>query len=202
MNWVRLCFVPSATMALVVAVACCVGAPQAQAQFVCGGSADGSEPQDGARATAAVGVSNFACGTNANASSGTTVGANTAVGTNANASDTNTGTDSSSNVATGFQANASGNISSNTATGPGANASGDNGINTANGASTKAFGTGSSNVATGNAADAHGNQSNNVAIGSAMAATIWRQAIPPMRMAPAAPIPRTVSVRMPAAAES
>ncbi len=42
----------------------------AQAQFVCGGSADGSEPQTGAGAdaTAAGGNTNMACGTNANAS--------------------------------------------------------------------------------------------------------------------------------------
>src|SRR5262245_36820522 len=55
---------------------------QAAAQFVCGGSATGAEPQTGAGATA--GGGGVACGTNANASD-PTFGQQTAVGDQATA---------------------------------------------------------------------------------------------------------------------
>jgi hypothetical protein len=140
MNWVRLSFVLPATLALAITLMLCLGASPAQAQFVCGGSANGGEPQTGAGASATGSGSNVACGTNANATSGTTNSANTAFGAGANASDTIPagGAMGSVNVATGFQADAHGNISSNTATGPGTDAHGDASDNTATGAATKA----------------------------------------------------------------
>jgi hypothetical protein len=52
MNRLRVSFGSQAIIALAVALSCCFGASQAQAQFVCGGSADGSEPQTGAGANA------------------------------------------------------------------------------------------------------------------------------------------------------
>jgi trimeric autotransporter adhesin len=108
----------------------CIAQP-AHAQFVCGGSANGSEPQFGNGATATPGSpNNFACGLNANANNagGSTVSNNTAIGT---------------------LANASGNGSNNTASGEGADASGNGGNNTATGQIANASGTGGSNTATG-----------------------------------------------------
>jgi hypothetical protein len=94
--------------ALAIVFACSFGAPPAQAQFVCGGSTDGSEPQTGAGATAAGDARNVACGANANASStGTPSAANTAFGDGANASGGTTAA-VSVNTATGFSSNASG----------------------------------------------------------------------------------------------
>jgi len=56
--------------ALGCVVAVCIGAPQAQAQFVCIGNANGAVtppgPADGAGATA-TGIATMACGTGANA---------------------------------------------------------------------------------------------------------------------------------------
>jgi hypothetical protein len=79
-NWVRLSFVSPATMALTMALAIaltpCLGASPAQAQFVCGGSTDGNEPEGPAGAMAGIGVGSVACGTNANATSAATLGAN------------------------------------------------------------------------------------------------------------------------------
>src|SRR5687767_2398196 len=68
-----------------------------KAQFVCGGSATGAEPQTGDGATAALSSSNTACGPSANAS-GLAAG-NTAVGAFSDANG-----NSALNVALGFSA--------------------------------------------------------------------------------------------------
>jgi trimeric autotransporter adhesin len=79
-----------AATALGSVLAAFVGAPQAQAQFVCIGNATGTltppGTADGALATAAGGLpqANNACGSNANASG--TNSDNTAIGNSANAS--------------------------------------------------------------------------------------------------------------------
>ncbi len=131
------------------------------AQFICGGSATGAEPQAGGGAAAVGSVNNFACGTNANAS-GTGIGhGNSAIGTRANASG-----DGSNNLAVGFFADASGNGSSNVAAGLGAMASGANSGNSAYGTGANAVGDGSFNTATGVGADARGNGSSNIATGN------------------------------------
>jgi hypothetical protein len=117
-------------------------ATTAQAQFVCGGSTDGSETQGAAGATATGSPSNFACGTDATASG--------------------TG---SANVANGGAANASGNASGNIATGTQAIAAGTGSVNTATGTQTNASGNASGNIATGFMADSHGDNSGNIAIG-------------------------------------
>src|SRR5262245_5112513 len=98
--------------------------PSAQAQFVCGGSPTGAEPQTGAGAVAAPGI-NVACGPSANASGG--FSNNTAFGRNANASGAG-----GENTAFGGNADASGSGAAgrgNTAVGSRANASGDNSTN-------------------------------------------------------------------------
>src|SRR5713101_3293637 len=61
----------------------------AEAQFICGGSVDGTEPQGGGGATASGGVSNFACGTKAQALGRN--GQNTATGIAADAHGDNSG---------------------------------------------------------------------------------------------------------------
>ena len=54
---------PAGLAALVLAL--CLGSVPVKAQFVCGGSTDGGEPQTGAGAFAAGSPSNFACGNTA-----------------------------------------------------------------------------------------------------------------------------------------
>jgi len=120
-----------------------VWATTAHAQFVCGGSATGAEPQDGAGTNAAGAFGNFACGSDANASG-----------------------NGSNNTATGISALASGNHSFNTATGAFADARGDSSVNTAAGADADAHGDGSVNTATGDLADAHGDFSANTVTGT------------------------------------
>src|SRR5450432_3384743 len=114
-----------AATALGSALAACVGAPQAQAQFACTNFNTGT-----ASGATAAGGANVACGTGANASGGTG-SRNTAIGT----SDASGGTlaNPSTNVATGDFARASGNGSNNTASGGAANAIGDFSVNTATG---------------------------------------------------------------------
>jgi hypothetical protein len=121
-------------------LAVCLAAAPAQAQFICGGSATGGEPQAGGGATAAGSANNFACGPTANASGAGSV--NSATGNQSNASGAG-----SFNTATGNLANASGAGSRNTAIGNGANASGDGTNNTA---------VGTNSTATGNATAAFG----------------------------------------------
>jgi hypothetical protein len=115
----------------------------AQAQFICGGSATGNEPQGGGGSTVSGSAFNFACGPAANASG--VNGANTAAGNGANASG-----DGSANTALGRSADAHGNLSDNTATGLFANASGNSSSNIATGRLAVASGDHSSNIATGN----------------------------------------------------
>jgi autotransporter adhesin len=121
-------------------LAVCLAAAPAQAQFICGGSATGAEPQAGGGATAGGSTSNFACGPSANASGAGSF--NSATGNQADASGAN-----SFNTAMGNLANASGDGSRNTAIGNGANASGAGTNNTA---------VGTNSTATGNAAAAFG----------------------------------------------
>jgi hypothetical protein len=52
MHGIRLSFICSLGTALAIVLASSLGAPQARAQFVCGGSTDGGEPQTGAGAAA------------------------------------------------------------------------------------------------------------------------------------------------------
>jgi trimeric autotransporter adhesin len=70
----RLALVASASALTITA--CLLGAPAAQAQFVCVGNANGApvlaNTADGDGATAAGSVGNTACGPQANASSGST----------------------------------------------------------------------------------------------------------------------------------
>jgi trimeric autotransporter adhesin len=136
-----------AATALGSVLAASIGVPPAQAQFVCGGSTAGGEPQTGAGADATGSAGNVACGPLANAS-GISFG-NTATGFQANAS----GNASASNIATGFQADASGDGSRNIATGTSANASGSGP-------------TGSFNIATGTNSNASGDNAYNIALGS------------------------------------
>jgi hypothetical protein len=154
-----------------------LGAPPANAQFVCDNDLGG---EFGEGATAAGGANNVACGTGANASganSGNTAfgrnaiavgdgSGNTASGNTANASG-----NSGNNTASGTLANASGNSSSNTASGFGAVASGINSTNAAFGRTANALGDGSSNTASGTLANASGDGSRNVAIGNNALAT-------------------------------
>lgn len=149
--------------------------PGAQAQFICGGSTTGAEPQTGGGAVAAGSAFNVACGTNASASGansentaiGTLAGAtgvnssNTAIGSNAIAIGSN-----SNNTATGAEAVANGVGSSNSATGFAANSNGDGSFNTAAGSGANASGALSSNTATGSLADARGANSFNIASGA------------------------------------
>jgi len=148
-------------------------APQAaHAQFVCVGNTDGAAVGDGLAGTSAAGGSadgsgggNFACGTLADASSGS-FSSNTAIGIFSNASGT-----TSANVATGTLANANGNNSENTANGNSAMAIGNFSANVATGARALANGSGTSaleiagNIATGANANASGERSSNVATG-------------------------------------
>jgi hypothetical protein len=147
----------SAVVGLGALLGICVAGSQAHAQFICGVSPTGGEPQVAQGATA---TSGFACGPLSNANG--TGSFNTAIGPFlANASG-----DGSSNVAVGDTSNASGNLSQNVASGHISNASGNASQNVATGFAAAAFGDGSSNVATGNFANATGNGSNNVAIGN------------------------------------
>jgi len=91
--YTRVAFQPLG-LALLAILSNLVISTTAQAQFVCGGSADGS----GGGAMAGGSVRNFACGTSANASGNRS--ANTATGTHAMADG-----DRSNNVATGTHAN-------------------------------------------------------------------------------------------------
>jgi hypothetical protein len=133
-------------------------ATTAQAQFVCGGSTDGSEPQGGAGATGAGSTANVACGSQANASGGVDSD-NVAMGFAANASGV-----TSSNVGLGAFADASGSGSTNTAIGGASRANGDRSNNVATGEAF-ASGNGSNNIASGFVADARGDGSSNIAIG-------------------------------------
>ncbi len=81
-----------------------LGAPAAQAQFVCGGRMNDGEPQNGGGANGTGSTANFACGIGANASG---AGFNTAIRFDANASFVR------GNVATGHHADARGDDSSN-----------------------------------------------------------------------------------------
>ncbi len=163
MHWMLL-----AATALGSVLAASIGVPPAQAQFVCGGSLTGGEPQSGAGATVTVFSGSVACGPSADASG--TSALNTAIGVAANASG-----DASRNTAIGNSANASGGvgalISSNTATGVGANASGTSSNNTATGVFANASGDSSSNTAIGNSANASGAGSFNTAVGNGSTAT-------------------------------
>jgi len=89
-----------ATIAIMAVLGSMFALP-AHGQFICSGSTNGAEPQNGAGATAAGSADNFGCGPNANASG---------IG--------------SANTAIGFSTNASGNSSANTAIGKKAKASG------------------------------------------------------------------------------
>ena len=146
----------------------------ANAQFVCGGSATGGEPQGGASATATGSINNVACGSSANAS-GALGSANTAIGQAAEArgdfsfntavGNSNARGNGSANTASGEAADAHGDQSTNTATGVAATAFGNSSNNTATGVDARAFGDNSNNVATGRSADAQGGFSNNTATG-------------------------------------
>src|SRR5882672_4056411 len=142
-----------------LAVALCLGTAPVKAQFVCAGNTPGTAGGDGASALVSPG--NFACGTNANAVGGGGA-TNTAIGNNSVAHGF-----ASANAASGFAADASGQLSSNTATGEHADAHGDNSRNTANGQKANASGADSGNTATGFFADAHGDASANTASGFA-----------------------------------
>jgi hypothetical protein len=159
-----------AATALGCVLMACIGIPQAQAQFVCGGSPTGNPPQFGALATAA-GGNNLACGPFANASGNSvTAGINTAIGGGTNASG-GTVANPSNNTATGGNADAHGTGSGNTATGQNSNASGDSSFNTATGQNSNASGAGSSNVAIGKMANASGAGTTNTAVGANSVAT-------------------------------
>jgi autotransporter adhesin len=148
--------VPAALATL--AVALCLGTAPVKAQFVCAGNTPATTGGDGANATGS--ISNFACGTAANAAgSGSS---NTAIGDRSDASG-----DNSHNTANGFLANASGAGSHNTAFGFGAIASGNGTNNTAFG--TDAHATGANSSALGNGAQA--TFANSTAIGNGAAAT-------------------------------
>jgi len=142
----------------------------AQAQFVCGGSTDGSEGQNGGGANASGSTNNFACGPGATAIGTDSLAGfftgNTAIGNGANASTNGGVTNGSFNTAIGFNANASGDGGFNTATGATANARGNSSLNTAAGFGADAHGDGSFNTATGTDAASGGNNSFNTAIGS------------------------------------
>ena len=142
-----------------LAVALCLGTAPVKAQFVCAGNNETTANGDGAIALVSPG--NFACGTNANAVGGGGA-TNTAIGNNSVAHGF-----ASANTASGFAADASGQLSFNTATGAGADAHGDNSRNTANGQKANASGADSGNTATGFFADAHGDASANTASGFA-----------------------------------
>jgi len=60
----RITYVRACWLVVVMAVALIFGIP-ARAQFVCGGSSNGGEPQAGAGANATGSLNNLACGTNA-----------------------------------------------------------------------------------------------------------------------------------------
>src|SRR6267378_518791 len=146
-----------------LAVALCLGTAPVKAQFVCAGNNETTANGDGAIALVSPG--NFACGTNANAVGGGGA-TNTAIGNNSVAHGF-----ASANTASGFAADASGQLSFNTATGAGADAHGDSSANTASGFAANASGAGSQNIAMGFNADAHGDGTNNVAIGTFATAT-------------------------------
>jgi len=148
-----------AATALGFVLAACIGVPQAQAQFVCGGSATGDEPQAGAGAMAGPSPNNVACGTSADASGPGS--ANTATGSGANASGA-----LAANIATGSGANASGGGSRNIAIGSGATATGGRSSAIAIGSGATATGGGSSAIAIGSGATTTGGGSSAIAIGS------------------------------------
>ena len=145
--------VPAALATL--AVALCLGTAPVKAQFVCAGNTPATTGGDGANATGS--ISNFACGTAANAAgSGSS---NTAIGDRSDASG-----DNSHNTANGFLANASGVGSHNTAFGFGADAHGDGTNNTAFG--TDAHATGANSSAFGDGAQATAANSSAFGIGA------------------------------------
>jgi autotransporter adhesin len=180
--------------ALVLALALCLGAAPAKAQFVCSGSEDGDDAPSGQGATAGgtggAPANNFACGENANATGANSNNAatgndakafgeasgNTATGVGADAHSSlniqgHTNSPRSFNTATGNHADAHGDNSGNVATGASALAYGDNSGNTATGAGADAHGNSSFNIATGNGATASGDRSGNIAFGNGAVAT-------------------------------